>query len=104
MPNAEGTVDFTVDYQGTAEMHQTWYRIVGDTESERPPLIALHGGPGATHDYLLSLGELGTDRAVVFYDQLGNGRSTRRPERGAEEGERPTQVVSDWQQRQDNRR
>jgi len=41
-------------------------------------LLCLHGGPGATHQYLLSLGELGDDRLkVVMYDQLGVGESEK---------------------------
>jgi L-proline amide hydrolase len=45
----------------------------------------LHGGPGGTHDYLLSMADLADGgRAVVHYDQLGNGRSTHYPERGAD--------------------
>ena len=49
------------------------------------PLVTLHGGPGATHDYLLSMTDLaGSGRAVVFYDQTGNGKSTHFPDRGAE--------------------
>jgi len=62
---------------------ETWYRVEGDLGGDRPaPLVTLHGGPGATHDYLLSLVDLARDgRAVVFYDQLGNGRSTHLPER-----------------------
>lgn len=63
---------------------ETWYAIAGDLDSGRTPLIALHGGPGATHDYLLSLTDLANDRAVVFYDQIGNGRSTHFPDRGEE--------------------
>jgi proline iminopeptidase len=43
------------------------------------PLIVLHGGPGAHHDYLLpqllSLGTLGEGFDLVFYDQRGGGRS-----------------------------
>ncbi len=36
----------------------------------------LHGGPGLPHDYLEPLADLaGDERAVVFYDQLGCGRS-----------------------------
>ncbi|MET8053812.1 proline iminopeptidase-family hydrolase [Streptosporangium sp. NPDC005286] len=63
---------------------RSWYRVTGSI-GDRPPLVTLHGGPGATHDYLLSLTELaGPGRAVVHYDQLGNGRSTRLP--GAEPG------------------
>ncbi|NUR76177.1 MAG: proline iminopeptidase-family hydrolase [Thermoleophilia bacterium] len=66
--------------------HRTWYRVVGDLEAGGPaPLVVLHGGPGAVHDYLLPLGDLAQDgRAVVFYDQLGSGNSTHLPERGAE--------------------
>lgn len=64
---------------GTGE-YRTWYRITGSI-GDRPTLVAIHGGPGATHDYLLSLTELtGPGRAVVHYDQLGNGRSTHLPD------------------------
>jgi proline iminopeptidase len=41
----------------------------------RAPLIALHGGPGIPCDYFEMLAPLGSDRAVVLYDQLGCGRS-----------------------------
>ena len=56
---------------------ETWYRIVGDGEGPgRLPLLCLHGGPGSPHDYLEPLEQLaGTGRRVVFYDQLGCGRS-----------------------------
>jgi len=66
--------------------HQTWYRVVGELRPDGPaPLVVLHGGPGATHDYLLSLADLARDgRAIVFYDQLGNGNSTHLPDRGAD--------------------
>lgn len=46
----EGTVDF--------DGHRTWYRITTDGPRAGRPLVALHGGPGATHDYLLSLTDL----------------------------------------------
>jgi L-proline amide hydrolase len=77
----EGTVPFEL---GNGEVAETWFRITGDPEKGGAPLVALHGGPGATHDYLLSLTDLADDRAVVHYDQLGNGRSTHYPERGAD--------------------
>jgi L-proline amide hydrolase len=64
---------------------QTWYRITGDPASGKPPLVLLHGGPGATHDYLDSLQDLAsTGRAVVHYDQLGCGLSSHLPEKGAD--------------------
>jgi proline iminopeptidase len=53
-----------------------WYRIVG-TDREGIPLITLHGGPGAPHDYLEPLEALADERPVVFYDQLGCGKSDR---------------------------
>lgn len=74
-PFTEGTIPFT--YRG--ETYQTYYRIFGDlTNHTRTPLVALHGGPGLIHDYLLPLSDLTTNTSipVVLYDQLGNGRST----------------------------
>ena len=39
-------------------------------------ILCLHGGPGATHDYLLSMADLSRHGyRVTFYDQLGCGRS-----------------------------
>lgn len=65
--------------------YRTWYQSVGDpaNDAARPPLLALHGGPGAPHDYLENLTKLTADgRRVIFYDQLGCGRSdkTGKPE------------------------
>jgi L-proline amide hydrolase len=63
----------TIPYAGG----HTWYRVVG--EGEKPgalPLLVLHGGPGGAHDYLESMQELARGgRRVIFYDQLGCGRS-----------------------------
>jgi len=39
------------------------------------PVVLLNGGPGSPHDYLKPLEDLGDAREVVFYDQLGCGRS-----------------------------
>lgn len=65
--------------------HKTWYRIVGDLGAGPAPLVTLHGGPGATHDYLLSMTDLAAGgRAVVFYDQTGNGNSTHFRDRDAD--------------------
>lgn len=42
----------------------------------RSTLVCLHGGPGATHDYILPLSDLANyGFRVIFYDQLGCGRS-----------------------------
>ncbi len=53
---------------------RVWYRSVG---SGGVPLVLLHGGPGAGHDVLEALEALGKSGRVVFYDQLGCGRSDR---------------------------
>jgi proline-specific peptidase len=58
--------------------YRTWYQVVGQMPPRggRLPLLVLHGGPGLPHDYLTDLAELAEGgRTVVFYDQLGCGRS-----------------------------
>ena len=69
MPAKEGFVSF--------RGYQVWYRVVGDREAPgKLPLLCLHGGPGATHDYLEPLEAIAANgRRVIFYDQLGAGNS-----------------------------
>lgn len=55
---------------------RVWFRIVG-ADSPGTPLLILHGGPGATHDYLEPLAALADERPIVCYDQLGCGNSDR---------------------------
>jgi proline-specific peptidase len=52
---------------------QVWYKIVG--AGEAVPLLTLHGGPGAGHDYFEPFEALASDRPVVLFDQLGCGKS-----------------------------
>jgi len=52
-----------------------WWYSVGDVPGV--PLLCLHGGPGMTHNYLEPLEGLASRRRVIFYDQLGCGRSDR---------------------------
>ncbi|KZT02854.1 proline iminopeptidase [Laetiporus sulphureus 93-53] len=64
------------------ETFQTWYKVFGDLPvGSRTPLICLHGGPGLAHDYLLPLSDLTAIASipVIFYDQIGGGRSTHLP-------------------------
>ena len=74
MRATEGTIPF--------RDHETWYRIVGDGEEPgKLPLLLLHGGPGAPHDYLESLERVAeTGRRAIFYDQVGCGKSSRSDE------------------------
>ena len=56
-------------------------RIAGDPKAE-DVLIAIHGGPGNSIDYMLSLEQLASgELAVVNYDQRGTGQSTE-PSKG----------------------
>ena len=64
---SEGYVD--------VEGGRVWYRIVGS--GNETPLLLLHGGPGAPSYYLNPLEQVSVDRPVIFYDQLGAGRSDR---------------------------
>ena len=54
---------------------RVWYRSIGNGAGA--PLLCLHGGPGFPHDYLEELEGLADRRRVVFYDQLGCGKSDR---------------------------
>ena len=58
---------------------RVWYRSVGPGSDggNTTPLLCLHGGPGFTHYYLEPLEALADRRRVIFYDQLGCGRSDR---------------------------
>lgn len=65
---------------------QTWYRVTGDLAAGPLPLVVVHGGPGCTHSYVNSFRDLAAldGRAVVHYDQLGCGASTRLRDKGAD--------------------
>ncbi|WP_299656882.1 alpha/beta fold hydrolase [uncultured Jannaschia sp.] len=65
------------DREGFADVSggRVWWRISGS--GSRTPLLLLHGGPGAGHDYLEPLASLAVDRPIIFYDQLGCGRSDK---------------------------
>jgi len=71
------TGEVTFEAPNSGRPCKTWYKIVGNLKSG-PPLIALHGGPGAGHNYLLPLTDLHEKHGipVVFYDQIGSGNST----------------------------
>ncbi|MBY0524412.1 MAG: proline iminopeptidase-family hydrolase [Gemmataceae bacterium] len=68
MPVVEGRIPF--------RGFQVWYRCVGADHPGKLPVLCLHGGPGAPHDYLEPLEALADNgRRVFFYDQIGCGRS-----------------------------
>ncbi len=52
-----------------------WYKISGTGKGL--PVVMLHGGPGMSSLGLKVFDELGNDRQVVRYDQLGGGKSDK---------------------------
>jgi proline iminopeptidase len=65
-PEASGTTRTT--------LVPLWWGAWGAAEA--PPVVLLHGGPGAHHDYLLpQLLHLADAHRVITYDQRGGGRS-----------------------------
>ncbi|MBS0295734.1 MAG: proline iminopeptidase-family hydrolase [Proteobacteria bacterium] len=49
-----------------------WNRVASGNKT---PMLMLHGGPGAGHNYLTPMKVLADERPVIFYDQLGCGKS-----------------------------
>ena len=59
-----------VDAQG----EMIYYEIIG----HGPPLMIVHGGPGASHDYFLPyLLPLARQNRLIFIDERGSGRSEK---------------------------
>jgi alpha/beta hydrolase family protein len=52
-----------------------WYKVSGTGKGT--PMVLLHGGPGAGSYYLKPFEDIGDDRPVIRYDQLGAGKSDR---------------------------
>ncbi|KAJ6522347.1 proline iminopeptidase [Mycena vulgaris] len=82
----QGEVEFFVP--AANKPCKTWYKVFGDLQGGARPLVALHGGPGVNHAYLLILADL-TERhgiPLVVYDQIGNGHSTHLQEKMGDVG------------------
>lgn len=54
---------------------KVWYRKTGDGPGV--PLLVLHGGPGGSSLGFSRLHTLADERPVIYYDQLGCGKSDR---------------------------
>jgi proline iminopeptidase len=50
-----------------------WYEVYG--KGPKAPLLLLHGGPGGTSFGFEPLKEMGYDGPIIFWEQLGSGRS-----------------------------
>jgi pimeloyl-ACP methyl ester carboxylesterase len=75
LAESTGKIPFVVGH----DTFFTWFKVVGHlSTSGHQPIIALHGGPGLVHNYLLPLADLAKSSIpVIFYDQLGNGSAHR---------------------------
>jgi proline-specific peptidase len=82
----EGRFAFRVPEVG--QTVTTWYKLIGNPDVSAPALVVLHGGPGAGHDYLSCLTDLYDthNMPIVFYDQIGGGRSTHFRDKMGDEG------------------
>lgn len=75
-PTMPSQQELTVENDGVT----LYVRTMGVPDPENV-LIAIHGGPGMTHDYMLNLETLaGPGLTVVTYDQRGIGRSSSPPD------------------------
>mmetsp|Transcript_28733 Transcript_28733/g.61679 ORF Transcript_28733/g.61679 Transcript_28733/m.61679 type:complete len:411 (-) Transcript_28733:204-1436(-) len=69
-------------------------------DDNKPPLLCLHGGPSIPSNYLLPIVNGVTDRAVIFYDQWGCGKSSRPQLSPAETDDNNTQNKSNCKKAQ----
>src|SRR5262245_25803994 len=61
--------------------------------ADGPPVLVLHGGPAAHHDYMLpAFATLADEFRLIFYDQRGGGRSR----------EQAPEVSFDWERNVDD--
>ncbi|RFU34292.1 hypothetical protein B7463_g2076, partial [Scytalidium lignicola] len=83
----EGEIDFPIPSLN-GQISKTYYRLYGKLTGTKTPLIVLHGGPGACHNYMRPMADL-TEKygiPVILYDQIGNGLSTHFPEKRGDTG------------------
>jgi proline iminopeptidase len=76
--------------------YRFYWKSVGDP-APRGTIVTLHGGPGGTHDYLAPLADMAPrGYRVVFYDQLGCGRSERPIDEGDYTVERDVEDLEEF--------
>ncbi|MEA5098204.1 MAG: proline iminopeptidase-family hydrolase [Burkholderiaceae bacterium] len=64
-----------IDYPYAGHTYKLWFGKIGTGSA--PPALILHGGPGGNHHNLVAFQALADERPVIFYDQLGCGKSDR---------------------------
>lgn len=78
----------TIQESSMAWRHgETWFKYFkNDEKSTNPPVIIIHGGPGAAHNYATPIALLLTNmgKNVLMYDQIGCGKSSHFPDAPSE--------------------
>jgi proline iminopeptidase len=80
--------------EGYVDAHgvMIYYEIIG----HGPPLMIVHGGPGASHDYFLPyLLPLARQNRLIFIDERGSGRSQKLDDAGGYTVENMVEDVED---------
>ncbi|KAI4091732.1 MAG: hypothetical protein L6R37_007675 [Teloschistes peruensis] len=92
---SQGEIPFSIPSAG--KECKTWFQIHGQLSPGVCPLVILHGGPGIPHNYMIPLIDLTRDYhiPIIFYDQVGCGRSTHLPEKKHDESFWTTELFLD---------
>ena len=72
---------------------KVWYERIGNKKGI--PLVVVHGGPGFPHYSLRPLEALSDERQIIFYDQLGCGKSDRPHDKSLWKKERFVEELQD---------
>ena len=83
-PTKEGQIPFEIPSFETPCF--TFYKVFGDLACGKPPVVVIHGGPGAGYEYCLPFADLWSRYGLpmILYDQIGCGASTHLPSRNGD--------------------
>ncbi|KAL9577770.1 MAG: hypothetical protein Q9212_006154, partial [Teloschistes hypoglaucus] len=92
---SQGEIPFSIPSAG--KECKIWFQVHGQLSPDVRPLVILHGGPGIPHNYMLPLIDLTRSYhiPIIFYDQVGCGRSTHLPEKKHDESFWTTELFLD---------
>ncbi len=65
----------TIQKESSHSLHYRIHNRMNLSSQKAAPILILHGGPGVPSDYLYPLVDVIPYRSLIFYDQLGSGRS-----------------------------